>query len=708
MCGHCGALRDEGKCMRKMIGEALLEAGLITNEQLENALTLRKGKNKRLGKILLELGYATEIQIAEAISKQQKLPLVDCTKYNLSKDLLDLVPKNIAERAIVLPLEIKDKKLLLAMADPLDWSTMDDITFRTGLKVQAAVSPETALVAAIEKHYESDEPSWDLLKEIPQYDEVEFVKETADEGTEVNIQSLYKLSEAPPIVKLVTMIIVDAVKSRASDIHVEPHEKFVQVRYRVDGELRNVLKYPKRIQDSAISRIKIISNLDITNRRTPQDGRSSLRLENRNIDLRISTLPSIHGENIVIRLLDQASGLIPLSKLGVPERILTPLIHLASQPQGMILVTGPTGSGKTTTLYSLLHQMKTETESIFTIEDPVEYRLAGITQVGVNEATNMTFPAILRSVLRQDPDIIMVGEIRDLETAEIAVRSALTGHLVLSTVHTNDTVATITRLLDIGLDAYLVSSAVTGILAQRLVRRICPECKSKTDPPDILMRNNFPSLKAYYKGKGCPSCQYTGYRGQIGIYEFLNMDTRLRRLIAKNVAGDELWDAARVSGVITLFENAWAMVENGTTTVDEVIMKIPYKYIGGAFKKQAANPRARVLVLNISEEDSIIIQTILEPEGYEVISTSGDDIIEAAKKEHPDLMLVNTFPEWTEAVKNLRSDIRYMYTPVLLLSEDTASVNREQYIELGIKGSLSRPIDPQRLLDLLQRGDSDN
>jgi len=693
--------------MKKKIGEALIDAGLITNEQLENALTLRKSKNKRLGKILLELGHVTETQIAEVISKQQKVPLVDCTKYDLSKELLDLVPKNIAKKAIVLPLEIKDKKLLLAMADPLDWSTIDDIAFRTGLKIQAAVSLESELLAAIEKHYESGELSWDFLKEMPQYDEVAFVKESAEEETDINIQSLYKLSEAPPIVKLVTMVIVDAVKSRASDIHIEPHEKFVQVRYRVDGELRNVLKYPKRIQDAVISRIKIISNLDIVNRRTPQDGRSALRLENSNIDLRISTLPSIHGENIVIRLLNQSTGLIPLSKLGVPERILTPFIHLASQPQGMILVTGPTGSGKTTTLYSLLRQLSTETESIFTIEDPVEYRLAGIIQVGVNEATNMTFPAVLRSVLRQDPDIIMVGEIRDLETAEIAIRSALTGHLVLSTVHTNDTVATITRLLDIGLDSYLVSSAVTGILAQRLVRRICPECRSKTNPPDILMGSNFPPLKAYYKGTGCPSCQYTGYRGQIGIYEFLNMDTRLRRLIAKNVAGDELWDAARESGVITLFENAWAMVENGITTVDEVIMKIPYKHTGGEFKKQETISKTLVLVLNIPEEDSIIIHTILEPEGYEITSASGYDIVEAANKAHPDLILVNAFPQWIEAVKKLRSDIRYMYTPLLLLSENPASANQEQCIELGIKESLSLPIDPQRLLDLLQRQDAD-
>jgi type IV pilus assembly protein PilB len=695
--------------MRKMLGEVLVDSGLITMEQLENALTLRKSKNKRLGKILFEVGYATEAQIADALSKQQKLPLVDCNEYEISKDLLELVPKNIAEKAIVLPLQmLKGKKLLLAMADPLDWSTIDDITFRTGLTVQTAVSTETALVAAIEKHYGSDEKSWDLLNEIPQYDEVEFLKEIEEEGKEVNVQSLFKLSEAPPIVKLVTMVIVDAVKSRASDIHIEPQEQFIQVRYRVDGDLRSVLKYPKRIQDSVISRIKIISNLDITNRRTSQDGRSTLRIENRNIDLRISTLPSIHGENVVIRLLDHTSGLIPLSKLGVTENILNPLIHLASQPQGMILVTGPTGSGKTTTLYSLLKQLRTETESIFTIEDPVEYRIPGITQVGVNEATNMTFPAALRSILRQDPDIIMVGEIRDLETASIAIRSALTGHLVLATVHTNDSVATIIRLMDIGLDAYLVSSGVTGILAQRLVRRICPECKVETDPPEILTRSKFPPLKIYYKGKGCPSCQYTGYRGQIGVFEFLQMDTKLRRLIAKNTAGDNLWDVARASGVKPLFENAWAMVEKGITTVDEVIMKIPYKLMEGDSRKHDKIQKAKVLAFNLPEADSTLIRNILEAEGYEVSSASGDDIVEATRKEQPDVILVNASPEWAKSVKKLRSDIRYVYTPIFVLSEKPADVKQKDGIELGIKGALSRPIDQARLLDLLRRGSSDN
>jgi type IV pilus assembly protein PilB len=704
--GHISFIREI--VMRKMLGEALVDSGLITKEQLENALTLRKSKNKRLGKILFELGYATEAQIAEALSEQQKLPLVDCNEYEISKKLLELVPKNIAEKAIVLPLQLKDGKLLLAMADPLDWSTIDDITFRTGLKIQAAVSTETALVAAIEKHYGSDDRSWDLLKEIPQYNEVEFLKEIEEDGKEVNAQSLFKLSEAPPIVKLVTMVIVDAVKSRASDIHIEPQEQFIQVRYRVDGDLRSVLKYPKRIQDSVISRIKIISNLDITNRRTSQDGRSTLRIDNRNIDLRISTLPSVHGENVVIRLLDHSSGLIPLSKLGVPEHILHPLIQLASQPQGMILVTGPTGSGKTTTLYSLLQQLRTETESIFTIEDPVEYRIPGITQVGVNEATNMTFPAALRSILRQDPDIIMVGEIRDLETASIAIRSSLTGHLVLSTIHTNDSVATIVRLLDIGLDAYLVSTGVTGILAQRLVRRICPDCRVEIGPPEMLARSKFPRLKSYYKGKGCPSCQYAGYRGQVGVYEFLQMDTKLRRLIAKNITGDNLWDAARESGVKTLFENAWAMVEQGLTTVDEVIMKIPYKPTDGEFRKRERSQKTKVLEYNVPKADSKLIRKVLEAEGYVVASASGADIVEETRKEQPDVILVNASPDWANFVKQLRSDIRYVYIPVIMLSEKPSDMDPKDGMELGIKGVLSRPIDPDRLLELLRRGNSDN
>ncbi len=564
---------------KKQLGALLVEAGLLTEEQLDNALMLQTGKNKRLGKILVELGYINEEQIAETISRQLSIPRVDCNSYSPSKELLALVPRETAERKIIFPLEKRDKGIVVAMADPLDFWTIDDLTFQSGLRIIVTVAPETNILGAIEETYGSSDVTWDLLKEIPAYSEVEFVKEDfkKEDKQEISFNTLFKDSEAPPIVKLVTMIIADAVNYDASDIHIEPREKFVQVRYRIDGELKNMISFPERIRDSVISRIKIIANLDITNRRFPQDGRSALRLKNKTVDLRISTLPSVHGEKIVIRLLDPTTGLIPLIKLGISEKILKPLIEIIKQPQGMLLITGPTGSGKTTTLYSILQQLRNETKNIITIEEPVEYKLPEITQVGINEAIGFTFAGALRSVLRQDPDIIMVGEIRDLDTAEIGARSALTGHLVLSTLHTNDTVSTITRLLDIGLESFLVTSAVSGILAQRLVRKICTHCKIETAPPEELFGIILPHLETYYKGKGCAKCNNTGYAGRIGVYELLSMNTQLRRLIARDFSEDDLWETTRKAGTQTLFEDAWSKVEEGLTTAEEIVSKIPYQ-----------------------------------------------------------------------------------------------------------------------------------
>ena len=563
--------------LRKRISDILIEAGLINQQQLDRALILQKNKNKRLGKILVELGYVTEGQIAEALSQQLTLPLVDCDQYEITEEVKALVPKEIAEKKIIMPLEVKAKTLLLAMADPLDWETMGEIGFMTGLNVNHVIACETNLLGAIEKHYGAEEKIWDLLKNMPGFDAVEFKKDAPED--ELTLQSLYKSSEAPAIIKLVTMVIVDAVKTRASDIHIEPREKNVLIRYRVDGELRDVLRIPKNVQNSVISRIKIISNLDITNRRVPQDGNSYLKFENKEVDLRISTLPSIYGEKVVIRILNRNTGLIPLAQLGISESILNPMVEIFSQPQGMFLVTGPTGAGKTTTLYACLNQLRAETENIVTVENPVEYKFEGITQVSVNEVVGLTFSTALRSILRQDPDIIMVGEIRDLETAEIAIRAALTGHLVLSTLHTNDTISTVTRLVDIGTPNFLVSSAVNGVLAQRLVRKICEKCKIEEPVPGNRIFRDLPPLQHYYQGKGCPSCSYTGYYGQIGIFEFLKIDKKMRRLIAKNAYEDELREAARESAVKTLFEDAWAKVNEGITTAEEVLAKVPQQYI---------------------------------------------------------------------------------------------------------------------------------
>ncbi len=566
---------------KKRLGEILIDAGLLTKSQLENALTMQHGKSKKLGKILVELGYVNEMQIAETLAEQLSLPIIECFNYTPTKDLLTLVSKETAEHKHVLPLEASETSLTIAMADPLDWRTINDILFQTGKKVIVTVAPESNIINAIDEFYGSSEITWDILKELPTYDEVEFIKDDnpdMEKKAQQNTKtlSLFKESEAPPIVRLVTNIIADAASTGASDIHIEPREQNVQVRYRIDGNLRNIHNFSKRIKDSVISRVKIISNLDITNRRYPQDGRSALKLKSKTVDLRVSTLPSIHGEKIVIRLLDPTSGLIPLSNLGISDNILRPLIEIFNQPQGMLLVTGPTGSGKTTTLYSILQQLRSETKNIITLEDPVEYKLGEVTQVGINDAIGFTFASALRSVLRQDPDIIMVGEIRDLDTAEIGARSALTGHLVLSTLHTNDTVSTINRLIDIGLEPFLVSAAVSGIIAQRLIRKICTDCKVEVPIPDDLSKYQLPPLSKSFKGEGCPKCRQTGYKGRVGVYELLVMDSAMRKLISGNYTEDDLWACAKASSTVMMFEDAWSKISQGLTTIDEVISRIPY------------------------------------------------------------------------------------------------------------------------------------
>ncbi|MBI5640260.1 MAG: Flp pilus assembly complex ATPase component TadA, partial [Nitrospirae bacterium] len=500
----------------KKLGSVLLEERLVTQKQLDEALILQPVNKKKLGDILVEMGFLTDKQISEALAGQLGMPLVGCSGLKATNEVLAIIPRDMAEKKSVFPLHIDGKRLTLAMADPFDFQCIDDLSFSTGLIVVPCVAAKSDIQSAIEKHYGTVEHIYDLLQEIPTYENVEYVRAAPmEEEAGLTTESLEKLSLAPPIIKLVTMILVDAVKSRASDVHIEPRETHVQVRFRVDGDLRDVMKFPKNIHAPVVSRVKIISHLDITNRMLPQDGRSALRVAEKDIDLRISTMPSAYGETIVIRLLDHTTGLIPLARLGIPEDILREMVRAFSLPQGMVLVTGPTGSGKSTTLYAVLQQLRNERDNIISIEDPVEYKLPGITQIEVNEATGMKFPIALRSVFRQDPDIIMVGEVRDFETADIAIRAALTGHLVLSTVHTNDTVSTITRLLDIGLPPYLVNSAITGVLAQRLVKKICLDCREETTPQPGLLKAGFPPLRRTFRGKGCSLCNYTGYFGRI-------------------------------------------------------------------------------------------------------------------------------------------------------------------------------------------------
>lgn len=583
-------LRPHTLGRRRKTGEILLSSRIITESQLQHALEVQQIKKQRIGEVLISLGYVTKEQITEALADKLQLDIVLCSDYTIDDEMKKLVPKEMAKKHSVFPLGRKNSSLILAMSDPLNVNAINEIAFVTRLKIVPVISYDWSIEMAIEESYAAIEKSEgtheqvmfeSLQAELDDERELKFSEQERDESGGSNVETLYSKSNAPRIVKLVAMLITDAGKKRASDVHVEPTAKYVQVRFRIDGELQNIFKYQKELHDAVVSRIKIISKLDITNRRTSQDGGASVITGGRVIDLRISTLPIVYGEKVVIRLLDQSRGIVPLDK-AMPDYIGKAITGMFKRPQGMFIVTGPTGSGKTTTLYACLNHLRSDTRNVVSIENPVEYKLDGISQSAVDEVIGRTFANILRSVLRQDPDIIMVGEIRDLETAEIAIKGALTGHLVLTTLHTNNTVASITRLIDIGIPPYLVSTAVTGILSQRLVRRICEYCKIETEISDEIKASledfGIQKIDKFYRGSGCPKCMNTGYLERTAVYEYLSMSRRLKIVLSKTTDEQELLIAARKEGLKFLYEDALDKVKAGLTTIDEVIAKIPFDY----------------------------------------------------------------------------------------------------------------------------------
>lgn len=599
-----------------------MKLGLISEAQLQQVLSGQKKGAQRLEDMLIKAEIVTREQITETLSAKLKIPVVSCCECVISDEVKQLVPEELALSKTILPLEKRDSTLILAMADPLDYQTIDIVSFKTKLKVVPVLSDESELLRSIKTNYAASSagpapsvegaaaappqprkpfpapaPSaketptaegkgaLDLLTESAALDkEISFLEKTQkqEESAAPSVDILYSKSTAPPIIKLVSMIGARAAQTRASDIHIEPREKYTQVRFRVDGELRNIFRYAKDIHESVVSRIKIISHLDITNRRLPQDGGASIEFQNEVIDLRISTAPSIYGEKIVVRLLDQSTGLLQFEELQMSGHVKESLHKILQRPQGMLIVTGPTGSGKTTTLYACLNLLRSEKRNIVTIEDPVEYRLDGITQIQIDESIGRTFSIILRSVLRQDPDIVKIGEIRDLETAEIAIKAALTGHFVLTTLHTNSTIATITRLLDIGIPPYLLSSAISGILSQRLIRKICTHCKIELGVSEeigkLIETFSLPPITRHYQGAGCERCSHTGYAGRVAVYEYLPMTPKFRKALAKTVNEHEFLAEAKKSGFAFLFEDAWEKMTAGTTTYEEIIAKIPIEY----------------------------------------------------------------------------------------------------------------------------------
>lgn len=546
---------------RKSLGEILIEQGLVTKEQIQEALSRQKSENRSLGEILLDLGYITESDLYSALGEQLGVPYVSLSYYSVDPSVIGLLAESFARQHKVIPLFRIGTSLTLGMVDPLNLAVIDQVVRATGLEVEPVICSPHDIEQAIDHYYGTSS----AVEEVVQVLGAEEKEEAVDTYT------LQAQASDAPIVKLVNLIIAQAVKERASDIHIEPEEGLVRVRFRVDGIMREVYTQPKRLQGAIISRIKIMANLDIAERRLPQDGRIQIAVEGRQIDLRVSTLPTVYGENVVMRILDKSNLRVNLSDLGFGD--MEPRVRaMLSRPNGLILVTGPTGSGKTTTLYSALNEVSKMDVNTITLEDPVEYRLPLIRQAQVNVKAGFTFASGLRSILRQDPDIVMVGEIRDAETAKIAVEAAMTGHLVLSTLHTNDAPSALPRLIDMGVEPFLVASATAGVMAQRLVRKICPNCKVEYDPPDSVLKAIGLSGKRakLYKGEGCRACSNTGYKGRMGVYEVMVVNEEIRQLVVEEASADRIREAAMRAGMRTLRQDGILKALEGHTTVEEV------------------------------------------------------------------------------------------------------------------------------------------
>jgi type IV pilus assembly protein PilB len=556
------------------IGGLLVREGLITADQLAAALREARQAGSRLGTAVIRLGFLSEADMTRALGRQYRVPAVDLDRINVDPRILRLIPGELARKHLVLPLRRVGRTLTVAMANPTDASAVDALKFLTRLEIDPVIAGEVSLRRHLDGYYSGrdDDGLNQLLEQIEGGVDVELLQEKEEE---VNLAALQAQVDDAPVVKLINGILTDAVLRGASDIHIEPYEKEMRVRYRIDGALFEVMKPPMRMKAALTSRIKIMAQLNIAERRVPQDGRIKMKLKNKVVDFRVSTLPVIFGEKIVLRILDAGNLTLDLEKFGMEPKAERDFMNAIMNPYGMVLVTGPTGSGKTTTLYSALSKVNSMEVNIMTAEDPVEYNIYGINQVLVRNDIGMTFAAALRAFLRQDPNIIMVGEIRDIETGGTAIKAALTGHLVLSTLHTNDAPSTITRMIDMGLEPFNVAAALNCVTAQRLVRRICSACKEPVEYPQEFLNSAHltdEDLKlTFYKGKGCGRCSGSGYRGRAGLYEVMAMSPELRRLIMLGVSSDELREQGLREGMLTLRMDGMKKVARGVTTLEEVI-----------------------------------------------------------------------------------------------------------------------------------------
>jgi type IV pilus assembly protein PilB len=595
--------------MSSKLGEILVRENLISPQNLREALDYQREHGGRLGYNLVKLGLVSDDMITAVLSRQYGIPSVNLDLFQIDESVLRLIPQEVAQKYSVLPLSRVGATLTLAMVDPTNVFAMDDIKFMTGLNVEPVVVAEASIQQAISRYYGTtneielatvsiDEAVLEGVgvkgsnggaitsADLVSLDSIDFDHDGAeavqvlDDNEEIDLTTLSRMSEDAPVVRLVNVLLVDALRRGASDIHVEPYEKELRIRFRIDGVLYDVMHPPLKLRDALISRVKIMSKLDISEKRLPQDGRIKIKVKidsrSRELDFRVSTLPTLFGEKVVLRLLDKENLMLDMTKLGFEPESLVKFQRNISKPYGMVLVTGPTGSGKTNTLYSALQSLNTIETNIMTAEDPVEFNLMGINQVQMKEQIGLNFAAALRSFLRQDPNIILVGEIRDFETAEIAIKAALTGHLVLSTLHTNDAPSTISRLMNMGIEPFLVATSVNLIQAQRLIRRVCKDCKrEQPNPAEALVEIGFSPDEAKkvktYKGQGCSTCNNTGYKGRVGLYEVMEVSDEIRELILIGASALELRKKAIEDGMITLRESGLHKIRGGITTIEEVV-----------------------------------------------------------------------------------------------------------------------------------------
>jgi type IV pilus assembly protein PilB len=594
--------------MSAKLGEILVRENLISPQHLREALDYQREHGGRLGFNLVKLGLVSDDMITAVLSRQYGIPSVNLELFQIDTQVLHLIPQEVAQKYSVLPLSRVGASLTLAMVDPTNVFAMDDVKFMTGLNVEPVVVAEASIQQAISKYYGSskeielssvavEEVVFDAARskssnggithaDLVSLDTIDFDLdriedvEIVEDNEEIDLSTLSRISEDAPVVRLVNVLLVDALRRGASDIHVEPYEKELRIRFRIDGVLYDVMRPPLKMRDALISRVKIMAKLDISEKRLPQDGRIKIKVKvdarSRELDFRVSTLPTLFGEKVVLRLLDKENLMLDMTKLGFEPESLVKFQRNISKPYGMVLVTGPTGSGKTNTLYSALQSLNTVQTNIMTAEDPVEFNLMGINQVQMKEQIGLNFAAALRAFLRQDPNIILVGEIRDFETAEIAIKAALTGHLVLSTLHTNDAPSTISRLMNMGIEPFLVATSVNLIQAQRLIRRVCKDCKREhPTPAEALIEVGFTADDAKalktYKGNGCASCNNTGYKGRIGLYEVMEVNDEIRELILIGASSLELRKKAIEDGMITLRESGLQKIRAGLTTLEEVV-----------------------------------------------------------------------------------------------------------------------------------------